>query len=654
MILVHAGNRVDGPGRPGPPRFPEAQADFVGRRLSRFLDVLRPRVVVSAAAAGADLLLLESALATPGIAVHVVLPFGAGQFRETSVADRGQAWALRYDQVLAAVRDRLDGQLIEYREAADDAGFRAGNRHLIAHAGAIADGDGVLALAVRPRPDPAAPSMTDDFVQAARLQQVTWIDIDPGARRDSMRRAFVAMPFGEKTYKRRKVNCDATFAKVIVPLLEDGDLAWEREDRRLDAGIIHVGMIEQLGNADVVVVDTITENPNVFYELGLRHAFADKTTILLGPVGTAPPFDTRPIRHFPYALTGTAITDQEALDAIRRLQEVFDPGHLAAARRDSPVFEFFELPQDPVARQRLRLRGDARDAPRLLVSLHRQVSDAADAGDIAALTRLAGEIPRQPLDSGERSQLLLIIGMALREHQRPEQAARVLGPLDYAPVDGHYELWAQQLAMALRRQGEDLAARDGDPEPLWGEAQRLLEAVLTVDKDPETCGIAGGLAKQRGYLALRHGQEDQAREHLWTAAGLYLEGTEAEPANFYAGLNAVTTLRILGQRFGDPAELLDQARALLPVVRYFAVRATRQDPRDFWAVVTVAEIVLTAHVLGGGETGPDVIAAYQQAAALRPRPDSVRSVRNQLDLYQLVGDPAPLISQVRALFPDWT
>ena len=36
------------------------------------------------------------------------------------------------------------------------------------------------------------------------------------------------MPFGEKRYKRRKVNCDATFDKVIVPVLEDADLAWER------------------------------------------------------------------------------------------------------------------------------------------------------------------------------------------------------------------------------------------------------------------------------------------------------------------------------------------------------------------------------------------------------------------------------------------
>jgi hypothetical protein len=89
MILVHAGNRVDGPERTGPPRFPESQVAFVQKRLARLLDALRPRIVVSAAAAGADLLLLELALATEGGAVLIVLPFAATAFRVASVADGG-------------------------------------------------------------------------------------------------------------------------------------------------------------------------------------------------------------------------------------------------------------------------------------------------------------------------------------------------------------------------------------------------------------------------------------------------------------------------------------------------------------------------------------------------------------------------------------
>jgi hypothetical protein len=122
MIVVHAGNRVDSPDLAGPPRFPEAQVEFVEWRLARFIDVLRPSVVVSAAAAGADLLLLQSELATEKVAVHVVLPFAASRFREESVADRGAVWTKRYDRLLAAVRERADCQLIEFNEAPDDAG----------------------------------------------------------------------------------------------------------------------------------------------------------------------------------------------------------------------------------------------------------------------------------------------------------------------------------------------------------------------------------------------------------------------------------------------------------------------------------------------------------------------------------------------------
>ncbi len=653
MIVVHAGNRTDSPDRTGPPRFPETQVKFLERRLARFIGVLRPRIVVSAAAAGADILLLESALDTPEVDVHVVLPFAASRFRETSVTDRGAAWAERYDRVLQAVREREGCQLIELDEAPDDGGYRAGNRHLIDHALRIAaDGeDGVLAVAVRPRPDPAAPSMTDDFVEAARLRGVTRIDIDPAIAEVDMRRAFVAMPFGMKPYKRRKVDCDATFAKVIVPLLEDADLAWEREDRRLDTGIIHVGMIERLGNAHIVVVDTIGENPNVFYELGLRHAFADKTTILLGPKGTSPPFDTRPIRHFSYALTGTAITDQEALEAIADLQQVFDPDGLTAAGRDSPVFEFFEVAPGQRAASRLQLRGGRDATPQVVTDLYRRVSDAADRGKIDDLEQLAREIPLHPLvDRSERAQLLLIVGIALRERGKPAEAIEVLRPLSYDPADGRYELWGQQLAMALRRQGEELARKGEDPESLWEEAQHLLNALHDVSTEPETCGIAGGLAKQRGLRELMAGRKELARAHLQTAANLYLEGTEAEPANFYTGLNAVTTLRIVAQHLDGPAERLLQARELLPVVLYFARNASNRDASDFWAVVSVAELYFTAYLLDGSQTEADVFEAYAQAAAMRPKRDYVTSVVNQLDLYRRVGDPPELIDRIRALF----
>jgi hypothetical protein len=112
----------------------------------------------------------------------------------------------------------------------------------------------------------------------------------------------------------------------------------------------------------------------------------------------------------------------------------------------------------------------------------------------------------------------------------------------------------------------------------------------------------------------------------------------------------VTTLRILAQRLGGSAEQLALAHELLPVALFCARNAVKHDPNDFWAVVSVAELVLTAHLLSGKETEDDVIQAYALAAAGRTKPDQLTSVENQLHLYEDVDDPPELINRIRGLF----
>lgn len=644
MILVHAGNRVDRPGG-GEPRFPAGQVDFVKTRLRGLLELLGP-TVVSAAAAGADLLLLECAVEL-GLPTHVVLPFDRGRFLGESVVDLGPEWVMRYERVLDAVDGSELCTITEHDESTAPDPFRRGNARLLDRAQelAAATGAGVLALAVRPGPGQGPPSVTDDFVDRARQRSITVIDIDPRMTPDRMRRAFVAMPFGVKGSGRRRVDCDATFAKLIVPSLEDADLLWHRADRELDRGLIHVGMIERLGNADVVLVDTATENPNVFYELGVRHALADRVTVLIGPKGTSPPFDTRPIRHFGYALDTGVITDEGALAVIPTLSAVLgDPGPQVSV--DSPVFEFFLL-----ERPTLVSRAVAGHPDRTLAGYHQDVTDAARRGDkvrLAALSADAGD----KLSGGELRQVLLRIGIALYEHGHNPEAVAVLGGARHQPHDTGYALWAQHLAMALRRVGERVLP-DGDPEPAWGQAEVLLdEALAAVGDDAETYGIAAGLAKQRGVGALRMGAAATARTRLTKAADLYRRGLDAEPTNFYTGLNTVTTLRILGQRMGAPPDTLATARQLLPVVGYFTRRAVDADRTDFWAVVTEAELEYTRFLLEDAVDAAGVVDAYTRAAAGMTKPWQATPVVNQLELYRLVGDPPDLLDRLLEVFAD--
>src|SRR3712207_1635597 len=182
VLVVHAGNRVDADGAEAPGRFPPDQVDVVRARLARLLAHVRPEVVVSAAAAGSDLLVLQEALRL-GLAVHVVLPSPRNVFRERSVADRGPSWTAAYDQVLAAVTAGGDACApVEHALPDTDEGYPQGNQAPLDHARGL-DGRGeTLAVAVRPRARRGPPSMTDDFVDRARNERLAWIDLDPGVR----------------------------------------------------------------------------------------------------------------------------------------------------------------------------------------------------------------------------------------------------------------------------------------------------------------------------------------------------------------------------------------------------------------------------------------------------------------------------------------
>jgi hypothetical protein len=140
-----------------------------------------------------------------------------------------------------------------------------------------------------------------------------------------------------------------------------------------------------------------------------------------------------------------------------------------------------------------------------------------------------------------------------------------------------------------------------------------------------------------------------AAEHPQKAADLYERGFAAAPTDYYTGLNAVTTLRVLGQHLGGSADQLARSLALAPVAQFFAERAAASGAKDFWAVVSVAELVLTRHLLDAGPTALDVERAYVRALVEgTPTPDQARSVLDQLELYRRLGDAEDLIDRIEA------
>ena len=150
---------------------------------------------------------------------------------------------------------------------------------------------------------------------------------------------FVIMPFGEKTDVAGKmVNFDDVYKKFIKLAIEEAGLTPVRCDEVEESGFIHRKMIEHIWAAGVAVVDISLLNPNVFYELGIRHALRESVTILIRRKGTKLPFNIANLNAIEYDETDT----QSKKKAKARIIEFIQNG-LQTRDNDSLVHEVMDL-----------------------------------------------------------------------------------------------------------------------------------------------------------------------------------------------------------------------------------------------------------------------------------------------------------------------
>jgi hypothetical protein len=648
MIIVYAGVQADEPER-AQPRLPQSAEARLAARVRGLLQSLRPSVVVGAAASGSDIIIAEAAL-LEGAEVRFVLPFDAGTFQKTSVEDRGERWTESYRRLLeTAGSNRItEGSL----DPNDKDSYPRHNAHLIRYAQALARerGERVWALVIRPHPDDDAGSVSDDFARRAEAQGILTLDLAPLAKRP---RGFVAMPYGRRfdPVVRRRYDCDPVFHRIYRPLLEDLDVDWARADLETDSGIIHAGMIEDLANSDVVIVDLATANFNVAYELGLRHVFARASTVLVYPQlqGThagAVPFDINLIRIHRFE-RGAELTDEQSEDAIRRLRPVLAEV-LASRSGDSPVHEWFEL---GAVRGPFRRRAGQDGLVQTDLRLRKAVQSALRSASADSMLAAASEIAGAPdLSESSRIGLRIQLGNGLMREGEYEAATALLKQAE-PPADSPLRrTWLQKLAMAYRRVGESSRCEPGTAATCREKAQRLLSTAIQEGfGDSETYGILAGLIK-RGLENPQPGMNSAGVAGRFALMQeYYRKGFEVEPT-FYTGVNLVMALR-LGVRHGvlaeGPAEAESQLQEALTVTKFLARRATEADPADFWAAITQAELLLHESFMGRAPAAA-AVTAYGKAAALA-RPDQLRSALYQLDFLHRWGDPEDVIDSIRTL-----
>ena len=103
-------------------------------------------------------------------------------------------------------------------------------------------------------------------------------------------------------------------------------------------GTITTDIITRIMHSDVVVADVTYPNPNVFYELGLRHACRTGTVIIRDKAGPKVPFDIAHLRYVEYENSTAGLRQLAA-----QLSTYFDHFDRDPARPDNHFQELAKL-----------------------------------------------------------------------------------------------------------------------------------------------------------------------------------------------------------------------------------------------------------------------------------------------------------------------
>jgi tetratricopeptide (TPR) repeat protein len=325
-------------------------------------------------------------------------------------------------------------------------------------------------------------------------------------------------------------------------------------------------MFERLMLCQYAVADITGANPNVFYELGIRHAMRPRSTVIVFGEGTVLPFDIALVRGLAYKTDGAG----EPVDAETTLGQI--AGQLQAARGnphdDSPIFQLVEgVPRWEIDHSKTDLFRAAADySKRYKDRLRAAVREGAD-----AVSRVADEPALANLLEVE-SGVVVDLFLSLRD---VKAYAAMIALYDRMPQPlQRAKMMREQFGFALNREGR------------FAEAENVLTKIIAeFGPSSETNGLLGRIYKDRWDLAKKEGLPE-ARALLKSAIDTYLAGFEADWRDAYPGVNAVTLMEMMPKPDPRQAEIL-------PVVRYSAARKAAKAP-DYWDHATLLELAVLA------------------------------------------------------------
>jgi tetratricopeptide (TPR) repeat protein len=447
------------------------------------------------------------------------------------------------------------------------------------------------------------------------------------------------MPFGrKKSSSGEEINFDLVYEVLIAPALRAADVEPVRADAELRAGSIHADMFQDLLLADVVVADLTIDNPNVFYELGVRHALRDNATVSIFTGRERAPFDIVGERAVIYAAIGEPIDEAAVARDRARLTEVINTTLRAwRGRKASPVYRYLPNLEEP---QWKRLKvGDVNEFWQKLEDWRSLVSTAKAKQRAGDILLLADETPNRILE--------------LEALKAAANALMALGSVKYAltildrglSLDPADRWFLQQRGLALGRTGR------------FAEARTLFAGLADTYRDGETLGLLARTNKDHWLQLWRSADADPAlalqrakaaAPALERAVDSYTKAFQAEPWNCYPGINALTLGHLWQYLTGrqSASDLGMIAQGVRWAVHCAMRKRETEGSGDFWERATRAEIRLVAD----GDPGclDDYEAATAGAVAERYA-FALDSIKQQIDILFDLGFRRELVEPAQGI-----
>jgi tetratricopeptide (TPR) repeat protein len=391
---------------------------------------------------------------------------------------------------------------------------------------------------------------------------------------------FVAMPFGTK----EGIDFNRVYLELIKPALEEERFDVFRADEEQRAGEIRTDMFQELLLADLVVADLSIDNPNVWYEMGVRHALRSRGIVQIKSKRDYMPYDVYTDRTLSYHIKD-GVPDPDFLSkdkaALRTMCK--ETMYSWYGFKISPVYHLLPYLEEPNWKK-LEVGGakefwEKQGAWESKINVARQKQRA---GDILVL---ADEAPIQAL---------------LIEAYRT--AGKALMDL------GRFSFGLEQIEKALSIDPKDVIASRykgillGRLKKFESAKEWMRSLVKDNPEDSETLALLGRVEKdawvqvwrQADKKTIEQMRDDAAYEDgfLREAIDPYFQAFILDPTHYYSGINALTLLYLLAHLTGDNTQS-EKLKALEGGIRWAIESAlSKETPsfKDYWARVTLGDV----------------------------------------------------------------